>query len=200
LIGVARLGLEAAEASKNADAKTEGEESSEDSQPEAEETTRKPIALRLAHPASDVPRAAAKSIVKQWKPLGIEVELIEYGDDATEAMLAEYDLVYRELVIREPVVEARRLLGSDGALGSSNSYLELSLERLLAAENSRESRDRLRELHRLAAEDVTLIPLWQLVDHYAYHRSVEGIGEQAAALYQNVQDWRTTPPLPTEAP
>lgn len=194
LIGVARLGLAAA----NAGDKPEGE-ASEESKSAAEESAKKAIVLRLAHPAADVPRAAAKSIVRQWKPLGIDVELVEYGEDVTEAMLADCDLVYRELVVREPVVEARRLLGSDGALGSSNSYLELSLERLLAAENSRDSRDRLRELHRLAAEDVTLIPLWQLVDHYAYHRSLQGVGQQAAALYQGVQDWRSTPQLQSGA-
>ncbi len=194
LIGVARLGFAAA----NAGAKAEGE-ASEESNSAAEEAAKKSIVLRLAHPAADVPRAAAKSIVRQWKPLGIDVELVEYGEDVTEEMLADCDLVYRELVVREPVVEARRLLGSDGALGSSNSYLELSLERLLSAENSRDSRDRLRELHRLAAEDVTLIPLWQLVDHFAYHRSLQGVGEQAAALYQGVRDWRMTPQLQSEA-
>lgn len=197
LIGVARLGLAKASDAEPEDKAPEGEEGSQSKSAAAEEATRKAIPLKLAHPASDLPRAAAKSIARQWKPLGIDVELFEYGEDATEAALEEYDLVYRELVVREPVVEARRLLGADGALGSSNSYLELSLERLLAAENSRESRDRLRELHRLAAEDVTFIPLWQLVDHFAYHRSLTGVSEQAAALYQNVQDWRSTPQLPS---
>jgi len=196
LIGVARLGLAAATAGNDQEEKADA---SEDAKSAAEEAAKKAIVLRLAHPAADVPRAAAKSIARQWKPLGIDVELVEYGEDVTEEMLAECDLVYRELVVREPVVEARRLLGSDGALGSSNSYLELSLERLLSAENSRDSRDRLRELHRLAAEDVTLIPLWQLVDHYAYHRSLQGVGEQAGALYQGVRDWRSTPQLQSGA-
>jgi ABC-type transport system substrate-binding protein len=200
LIGVARLGQSQAAAEEKSDEKPAEGESSESEKAADEKATKQPIALKLAHPASDIPRAAAKSIVRQWKPLGIEVELFEYGDDVTEKELEDYDLVYRELVVREPVGEARRLLGSDGALGSSNSYLELSLERLLAAENSRESRDRLRELHRLAAEDVTFIPLWQLVDHFAYHRSLEGLGDQAAALYQNVQDWRSTPRLPSGSP
>jgi hypothetical protein len=71
---------------------------------------------------------------------------------------------------------------------------------LLAADSSVASRDRLRELHRLAAEDATLIPLWQLVDHCVYHRSLVGVGSQPISLYQHVRDWRVSPRLPTGTP
>lgn len=197
LIGVARLS-QAGPSDVNQE--SSGAEPDAEAVEKQAAEARKPIPLRLAFPATDIARATAASIARQWKPLGIEVELFEFGDDITEAELDRCDLVYRELIIREPVVEARRLLGSDGALGSSNAYLDLTLARLVAADNSRDSRDRLRELHRLAAEDVTLIPLWQLVDHFAYHRSLAGVGDAPATLYQNLRDWRPTPRLPGGRP
>lgn len=167
---------------------------------QAEEAAQQPVPLRMAIPASDVPRLAAKAIARQWKPLGIELEVVEYGAGASQETFDDCDLVYRELMVREPVVEARRLLGSDGALGSSNAYLDLALLRLLEAENSIASRDRLRELHRLAAEDATLLPLWQLVDHFAYHESLAGVGGQPVSLYQNVRQWRPGPRLSMGTP
>ncbi len=167
---------------------------------EMEAAARKPVPLRMAIPASDVARLAAKSIARQWKALGIDLELVEYGSDATREVFQVCDLVYRELMVREPVVEARRLLGSDGALGSSNAYLDLALLRLLESDNSVASRNRLRELHRLAAEDATLLPLWQLVDHFAYHESLAGVGSQPVSLYQHVRSWRPSPRLPTGTP
>ena len=167
---------------------------------EAEEEALKQVPLRMAIPASDVPRLVAKSLARQWKSLGIDLELVEYDSDVTAEAFAVCDLVYRELMVREPVAEARRLLGSDGALGSSNAYLDLTLLKLLDADSSVASRDRLRELHRLVAEDATLLPLWQLVDHCAYHRSLEGVGSQPISLYQHVRDWRVSPRLPTGTP
>ncbi len=167
---------------------------------EAEDEAQKQVPLRLAIPASDVPRLVGKSLARQWRSLGIDLQLVEYDSDVTPEAFAVCDLVYRELMVREPVVEARRLLGSDGALGSSNAYLDLTLLKLLGADSSVASRDRLRELHRLAAEDATLIPLWQLVDHCAYHRSLEGVGSQPISLYQHVRDWRVSPRLPTGTP
>ena len=166
----------------------------------AEAEAQRPVPLRMAIPASDVPRLVAKSLARQWKSLGIDLELVEYGSDVTPDALAKCDLVYRELMIREPVAEARRLLGSDGALGSSNAYIDLALLRLLEADNSVAVRDRLRELHRLAAEDATLVPLWQLVDQFAYHKSLSGVGSQPINLYQHVKDWRPAPRLPAGTP
>ena len=47
---------------------------------------------------------------------------------------------------------------------------------------------KLREIHRLAHEELPVIPLWQLADHFAYHRDVKGIGASCASLYQNIEE------------
>ena len=38
-----------------------------------------------------------------------------------------------------------------------------------------------------------LVPLWQLVDHFAYRRSLEGVGERPVSLYQNIEYWEPAP-------
>src|SRR5205085_1468079 len=84
-------------------------------------------------------------------------------------------LRYAELTVAEPLVDARRLLSSAGLVGGANPYINLALDQLDAASGWREARDKLQQIHQLAHDDLTIIPLWQLVDHLAYHKSVQGL-------------------------
>jgi hypothetical protein len=52
---------------------------------------------------------------------------------------------------------------------------------------------KLREIHRLAHEELPVIPLWQLTDHFAYHRDVKGIATHCVSLYHNVEEWQSPP-------
>jgi hypothetical protein len=56
----------------------------------------------------------------------------------------------------------------------------------------------LKEIHALAAAELPVIPLWQLVDHFAHHASVKGIDPRPASLYQNVDAWQVQLTLPSE--
>jgi hypothetical protein len=56
----------------------------------------------------------------------------------------------------------------------------------------------LQGVHRLAAAELPVIPLWQLAEHFAHQTSVSGIGEQPATLYQNKPAWQATLRVPTE--
>jgi hypothetical protein len=57
---------------------------------------------------------------------------------------------------------------------------------------------KLREIHSLAAAELPVIPLWQLVDHFAYHSSVKGIGQRPVCLYQDIDQWQVELRLPPE--
>jgi ABC-type oligopeptide transport system substrate-binding subunit len=70
--------------------------------------------------------------------------------------------------------------------------MSLALEQVGQARNWRQARDRLRDVHQVAYYDLPVIPLWQTVDSYAYHKSLQGIGTKLVTLYQNVADWRVT--------
>jgi ABC-type transport system substrate-binding protein len=151
--------------------------------------------LTLAHPADEVARTACRAIRAQWQAIGLRVRLHELSSAEKTTANGPYDVTYAELAIWEPVVDAQRLFGP-GGLAPASPYLELALRRLESATTWEEVRARLREIHRLVYDDATLIPLWQMVNHLAYHRSLSGIAERPLQLYDSVENWRIAPRLP----
>ncbi len=67
---------------------------------------------------------------------------------------------------------------------------EPRLRRLDEASEWRDVADRLRQIHRIAADDVAVVPLWQMTDHFAYYRSLKGAGKPVT-LYDNVESWQS---------
>jgi ABC-type transport system substrate-binding protein len=146
--------------------------------------------LVLAHPADPIARLACQSIQVQLGRIGIRVKLREYTADDLLAGRVDYDLRYAELAMWEPVVDARRLLGTDGLAGAgASSYLLAALRHLDEATNWKDVRARLSEIHEIASHDLPVIPLWQTVNFFAYRASVSDIGDAPVTLYQNVDHW-----------
>ncbi len=145
--------------------------------------------LVLAHPAGEIARLACQSIKRQLDMIGISVELRELAS-LPRRVPDDVDLLYAELAIWEPVVDARRLLGEDGPAGGCSPYMSLALRRLDRAPDWREVSQQLHNIHRIAFNDIAVIPLWQMIDHFAYHKSLRGIGPQPVTLYQNIEQWQ----------
>ena len=160
-----------------------GEETQEN--PEAAKTP----PLLLVYPPSSVARTCCQSIKLQLDAIGIPLVLEPLPADSS-VLPPGYDLLYAELVIREPLVDARRLLGPRGNAGSCSSSMNLALQQVDRARNWRQARDRLRKVHQVAYYDLPVIPLWQTVDSFAYRKSLQGIGAKLVTLYQNVADWQ----------
>lgn len=146
--------------------------------------------LRLAFPPDNLSRVACEAIRSQWMLLGLEVELVELPVGRTYPDEDTADIVYVSAAVWEPVIDARRLLGPEGLAGSSDQLVGLGLRRLEEAKNWKEVRDRLLNLHFIAHHELPVIPLWQLVDSYAYRRELLGVGRNVVSLYQNAEDWR----------
>jgi tetratricopeptide (TPR) repeat protein len=154
--------------------------------------------LVLAHPPDEIARGACASIQKQLKQLDITVELRPLKGPLPLRVPDDVDLLYVELAVWEPAVDARRLLGENGLTGQCSAYMSLALRQLDEAVEWVQVRDCLRRIHRIAFEDTSIIPLWQLVDHFAYHRRVQGIVDRPVSLYQNVEQWRPAFLYPTD--
>lgn len=154
--------------------------------------------LTLAHPASDVARLACRTIKRQLGMIRVPITLVELPPGETALPGGEYDLVYAALEVEEPLVDVQRLFGPAGLLPQSSAYLRAALQRAALATDWKSARDALLDLHRIVADEVTLLPLYQLPEHFAYRRNVQGLGEQPAALYQNVASWRVSPEIPSE--
>jgi hypothetical protein len=112
--------------------------------------------------------------------------------------LGEHDLLYVELAMREPVVDVWRLLGPHGITGGSSPAMQAALRTLAAAPDGRSAAAQLQAIHRLAAAELPVIPLWQIVEHFAVHPTVQGISPRPHTLYQDIEKWRVQLRLPTE--
>ncbi len=153
---------------------------------------RKP--LILAHPAAAVPRIGSSAIAQYLTAIGIETETLELRAGQTKPLDDnEWDLLYVDMVSTEPMFDIRRVLGASGLIQGGSSYLELALRRLGLAVNWEQSRNTLQEIHRLAHEEVAVVPLWQLTEFFAFHSRVENMSEFPLSLYQDIESWRITP-------
>lgn len=148
--------------------------------------------LRLAFPADNLSRVACEAISSQWELLGLEVQLVELPIGRTFPNAGEdiADIVYVSAAVWEPVIDARRVLGPEGLAKSSDQLVGLGLRRLEEAKNWKEIRDRLLDLHAIAHHELPVLPLWQMVDSYAYRRELVGMGSDIVSLYQNAGNWR----------
>jgi len=146
-------------------------------------------ALRILHPPADIPRAACAAVAQQLATIGIAAEAIEMRAGQVRPDVDDWDLYYADVVMDEPLFDVRRLLGSAGLVRGGSAYLELALRQLSQVTNWARARERMYEIHRLAHQELVVIPLWQIVDHFAYHEHVEGITDKRVSLYEGVEQW-----------
>lgn len=163
---------------------------------EAEKKKEKPPKrpeLLLAYPVGDVPRIASEEIARHLAAIDIKCKAVPLPEGVTTDPDNKYDLLYVELSMWEPLVEARRLFKTDGLIRERTQHIELALSELEAARNWSQARRWLYELHRLSHYDAIAIPLWQILDHVAYRKGLTGIGENPLTLYQNAANWKISP-------
>jgi len=155
--------------------------------------------LVLAHPATEVARIACTAFTEQLEAVGIVVQLRELPPGEFDDPVRDYDLLYTEVTMSEPLADARRLFGKQGNTPLSGAYVNLALQHLDEARNWDQARRRLNELHRIVASEITVIPLYQIVEHFGYHRSLQGMTPRRLALYDDLSKWRIIPVEATAA-
>ena len=144
----------------------------------------------LVHPPSEAARLASQAIAAELAIIGVTIELRELPPSGDPG---DYDLLYVEAALWEPAVDAARVLSAEGLARSPDPFVGLALRGLYQATNWQDVSGRLKALHNDAYNELPVIPLWQLVDHYAYRRDIRGIGDRPVSLYQNIEQWRVPP-------
>jgi peptide/nickel transport system substrate-binding protein len=158
------------------------------------------LKLDLEYPPLAEARVVCPLIAEALGLVGIEVKLIERRESELETRLRSgqrFQMAYRAIRSTLPLRDVGPLLvpGYDAppaanALASAASPrirgLLLQLDhapeptaaRLLATQIDREARD-----------ELPVIPLWQVEDHYAWRTNLRGPGESASGLYQGIERW-----------
>ncbi len=183
-----------AEKKQKARAGTEGENEDAAEKPAEPENTNAPTLpippLVLGYPPHELARVSCGQIKSYLEMVGIPITLYEFGMHEPVELRDGIDLLYAELTMAEPLLDARRLLSAQGPTRRSSSHMDLALRQLDAAMDWVEISRTLRRIHRLAYDDTAVIPLWQMVEHFAYNKSLEGVGDSPFTLYEHIESWR----------
>ena len=147
----------------------------------------------LGYPPHETARIACQIIARQYKAIGIEIELHEFAPGEPVCMSDEIDLLYMEMAMYEPIVDAPRILSAAGPSGKCSIHVEQALRELDGATDWESLGQTMRRLHRLAYDDTAVIPLWQIRDYFGVNANIEGVAESEdtpiVSLYERIEEW-----------
>ncbi|AMV39290.1 ABC transporter substrate-binding protein [Planctomyces sp. SH-PL62] len=162
------------------------------------------IKLKLEYPAVAEVEAVVGRLVEAFQLARIEVEAVPLPESQLESELRagrRFDMAYRILRCDEPVLDAGLMIcpGYDAppsvdALGSAASprILQLLLQLERAAEWPTANALAL-QIDRELRDELPVIPLWQLSDHYAWRSRLKGPSPTADRIYQGIETWEIAP-------
>ena len=84
----------------------------------------------LAYPATETIAASCKIIAQQWRAIGVETELRPLPPGVMIPEDDNYDLVYVETQMQEPLIDAYRLFGRGGLSKVTDPTIEQALRNL----------------------------------------------------------------------
>ncbi|UUO08987.1 ABC transporter substrate-binding protein [Blastopirellula sp. J2-11] len=145
--------------------------------------------LKIGHPDSEVSREAVTAIAKYLKRVGLEAEIVVTPSEAIRAADVGVDLLYVEASVQESLVDIPLLFQQCVPEDKQSRYLRAALRRLNEATNWTQVRERFWTVHRLAYDETTVIPLWQLRDYFVRSSEFGGVSRQPISLFQDVERW-----------
>lgn len=163
-----------------------------------------PIKLKFAYPAIPEAQAVAPRIAEALRKIDLEIDLVERPESDLEEELRSgrrFDLAYRALTCAEPVTDVGPILCPGYDAAPNTNALESvpsprSLELLLRLERASEmpsANGLVVMLDRESRDELPILPLWQLEDHYAWRTRLKGPADTADRLYQGLESWEIEP-------
>lgn len=164
----------------------------EDGVPDPEKQVEKPK-LVLAHSDDEVAIIASRAIQTLWQQLGLSVSLRQLEPGKVVPDDEEWDFLYYQIAMQEPLTDSERLFGAQGVVPELSAPVQQNMRKLGYADSWQSAGTTMRRLHRQIYNDVTVIPLFQLQEFYAYRDNVKNVGRSVVNFYENVFDWRIDP-------
>ena len=133
---------------------------------------------------------SATAIARMWTEIGVETTTRELKRGETVPPDDNWDFLYLEVTMEEPLVDASNVFGTDGFATTVSAPIEQTLRNLSYARSWQRACADLRRLHRQTAVDLSVVPLYQVKEYFAYRDTVRAIGRDLIHLYQNVDRWK----------
>ncbi len=146
----------------------------------------------LAHPPHEVARVACQEIVRDLQVIGLSCRLLPIDGQFQSSEEEPWDLRYVDVVMTEPLTAAPQLLSVQGVAGCTSPHVNLALRQLEQVTNWNDAGGRLRVIHQLVHDDTSVLPLWQIVEHLAHRKELQGLAAQPLTTYQDIESWRVT--------
>ncbi len=163
-----------------------------------------PIKLKLEYPAIAEVAANIERIADSFRAAGVEIVTVEVLPSRLERELRDgrrFDMAYRVLRCDEPVLDAGTMLcpgydappEADALTSAGSSEILRLLLQLDWASDWSTARGLAIQIDREARDELPVIPLWQLVDHYAWRDRLKGPAGTVLDLYQGIVTWEIEP-------
>ena len=163
-----------------------------------------PIRLTLEYPAITEARVTVPKLVELFGLIGVRIDAIERSESELEAGLRSgraFQLAYRASRPLDPLHDAGPLLipaydSSPTSGGFASAASPRILQLLIDLDRAPESQSARRlaiQIDRESRDELPVIPLWQVEDHYAWRSNIRGIPPTTDTLYQSVTAWEADP-------
>ena len=162
------------------------------------------LKLTFEYPAHPAAKVAAPRLAECLRLAGVELKLVEVAETELEAGLRagrRFDMAYRIGNCAEPVREAGPLIcpGYDAppaADGLAAIASDRTREVLLALERAPQwaaARELVLLLDRETRDELPVLPLWQIEEHFAWRDNLRGPSAATEHLYHSVGSWEIEP-------
>ncbi|MDB4778197.1 ABC transporter substrate-binding protein [bacterium] len=149
--------------------------------------------LILAYPKGEVSRVTCQSIRRMWGEIGIKVTLRELPEGQTAPEDNEYDFLYVEVAMSEPLTDIEAIFGNQGIAKNLSAPVQQLVRKLSYSTSWQKAGRNLRQMHRQVLNNVAVIPLFQIQEYFAYRKNVKNIGRDLVNLYENIDEWEVVP-------
>ena len=146
--------------------------------------------LKMVCAPDQIAEEAARDMVKQWKRIGIEVELVSGRVGSS----SNWDIVYRTQKMAEPLADLWPFLTLQSqarveSLRHLPDWLSHELIELEGAGDWDSARRMLHQLHQHLWAEVQFIPLWEIDDFMVIRKRISGVPRRPIHPYQDVERW-----------
>ncbi len=146
--------------------------------------------LRMVAPPTQTERAAAQSMIRSWKRVGINVELVP--DE--EGPQAKYDLIYRVGILPEPVVDWWSIVTLNPRanlldLTKKPDWLRQQLMELDRTADWNLVIAQSKDLHRRLSVEAAYLPLFEVDNYVVMRKNVRGFPPRPMHCYDSIDRW-----------